>query len=181
MEEIAGLPDSSESFSQATPAIMCPFSKSTLFPRLSCCRLSVDFNVAMRRGMAFTGNTISVQTAQSCWYGLIQAPGSASINSAIVTADLTSASVRATVKNPVLPLDQWKGMLPVYLRWQEDQPRSFPSPSQELYSPTMCPQPTHALQSLQQTAYTFTTGLDAALLSHPYALDIQVAILRTRS
>lgn len=86
-------------------------------------------------------------------------------------------SVSVTIKPLVLQLDQWRGsLLPVHLRWHEGDPGAFPNPSHEVYGPAYPP----AAASHGHNAFMFTTDLDNEPVSYPYALDIQVAMLRTR-
>jgi len=86
-----------------------------------------------------------------------------------------------TIRQLSLQLDQWRGMLPPYLRWEESQPASFPNPSQTSFHttarfpPTALPVPN--IQS--PSGFMFTTDLDAQPTAYPYALDVQVALLRT--
>ncbi|KAF4978081.1 hypothetical protein FZEAL_5471 [Fusarium zealandicum] len=70
-------------------------------------------------------------------------------------------------------LDQWRGMLPGHLRWQDSQPAAFSNPSHEAFGAV------YAGQSLHGN-YMFTSDIDTPPANYPYAADIQVAILRTR-
>ncbi|KAM5380189.1 hypothetical protein ACJZ2D_003640 [Fusarium nematophilum] len=70
-------------------------------------------------------------------------------------------------------LDQWRGMLPSHLRWQDSQPVAFSDPSHDAFGSVY---PGQSLQS----SYLFTSDLDTHPASYPYAADIQVAVLRTR-
>jgi len=73
----------------------------------------------------------------------------------------------ATVKQLAAQLDQWRGMLPEQLRWQDDQMTAFADPSSR-----------HDFASAYPSI--FSADLDTAPMSYPYAADIQVALLRTR-
>ncbi|KAI0172277.1 hypothetical protein GGR52DRAFT_462053 [Hypoxylon sp. FL1284] len=74
-------------------------------------------------------------------------------------------------------LDQWRGLLPVYLRWEEESYGTFSSPSEELYEDqTMYPPPVPDLH----TNFMFTADLDTPPVNYPYAVDIHAASLRTR-
>lgn len=99
----------------------------------------------------------------------------------------------ATMKQVAAQLDQWRGMLPAYLRWSDgpsgataihansnmanDQHTTIPVP-QVIFNSTagdMFSQPT------PQPAFLFTSDLDAPpQRPYPYAIDIQAALLRTR-
>ncbi|CAM1506707.1 Fc.00g063480.m01.CDS01 [Cosmosporella sp. VM-42] len=79
----------------------------------------------------------------------------------------------STMKHLAAQLDQWRGMLPGYLRWQDDQSMMFPDPSHDAFNPV------YGGQGLQN-AYMFASDLDTPPTSYPYAADIQVALLRTR-
>ncbi|KAI0478711.1 hypothetical protein GGR56DRAFT_336009 [Xylariaceae sp. FL0804] len=84
-------------------------------------------------------------------------------------------SAAAVPKLLAAQLDQWRGLLPVYLRWHEDNaegpsrlgPALFDQP---MYPPVMDP----------DTNITFTADLDANPVDYPYASDIQTAGLRTK-
>lgn len=81
------------------------------------------------------------------------------------------------MKQMAAQLDQWRGLLPVYLRWEEDNPGTFSSPPEELYDDqSMYPPPVPDLRS----NFMFTADLDSSPVSYPYAVDIQAASLRTR-
>ena len=78
-------------------------------------------------------------------------------------------------------LDQWKRMLPAHLRWQEAQPAALPNPMEEVYSQPMFPPTALPVPSVHSpSGFMFTTDLDSTPLSYPFALDVQVALLRTR-
>lgn len=89
-----------------------------------------------------------------------------------------------------MQLEQWRGMLPPQLRWQEDSPGAFPNTSMyspSLYStiPTSTPMstslpPPHTAIPGSASPLMFTTDLDAVPVRYPYSLDIQVALLRSR-
>ncbi|KAI5466213.1 hypothetical protein BGZ63DRAFT_347795 [Mariannaea sp. PMI_226] len=78
-----------------------------------------------------------------------------------------------TVKQFAAQLDQWRGMLPGHLRWQDDQSKPYPDPSEHVFASM------YSGQSLQ-TTYMFTSDLDTPPARYPYTADIQVALLRTR-
>ncbi|KAK1758272.1 hypothetical protein QBC47DRAFT_294622 [Echria macrotheca] len=122
---------------------------------------------------------------------------------AVPTAFGTSASGvnRLTMHQLALQLEQWRGMLPAQLRWQEETPGAFPNAAQSVFStagssatplspampqatsvsgvgPTI--QPTAAQNVTTTTPLMFTTDLDAPPSRFPFSLDIQVAFLRSR-
>ncbi|KAG8674456.1 hypothetical protein FPOAC2_00477 [Fusarium poae] len=70
-------------------------------------------------------------------------------------------------------LDQWRGMLPSHLRWQDNQDMAFSDPSQGAFNNV------YAGQSLP-SSYMFTPDLDTQPTTYPFAADIHVALLRTR-
>ncbi|KAI0110084.1 hypothetical protein F4814DRAFT_389887 [Daldinia grandis] len=74
-------------------------------------------------------------------------------------------------------LDQWRGLLPVYLRWEEENPGAFSNPAEEMYGDqSMYPPPVPDLH----TNFMFSADLDNPPVTYPYAVDIQTASLRTR-
>ncbi|KAI6087819.1 hypothetical protein F4821DRAFT_99964 [Hypoxylon rubiginosum] len=92
-----------------------------------------------------------------------------------VEPPISSAAIM--MKQMAAQLDQWRGLLPVYLRWEEDNPGTFSSPPEELYDDqSMYPPPVPDLRS----NFMFTADLDSSPVSYPYAVDIQAASLRTR-
>ncbi|KAM7221575.1 hypothetical protein V8F06_002966 [Rhypophila decipiens] len=112
------------------------------------------------------------------------------------TSAASSKLDRMTIHHLALQLEQWRGMLPPHLKWEEDSPGVFPSGIQGTYSNTMssilAPPTTTPLSPAMATPQhqpsrsrptsplMFTTDLDAAPARYPYALDIHVALLRSR-
>ncbi|XDG10422.1 hypothetical protein ABKA04_010037 [Annulohypoxylon sp. FPYF3050] len=87
------------------------------------------------------------------------------------------SSAAAMVKSMASQLDQWRGLLPVYLRWEEENPGAFSSPAEEIYDDqSMYPSPVPDLH----TNFMFSADLENPPVSYPYAVDIQTANLRTR-
>jgi hypothetical protein len=74
------------------------------------------------------------------------------------------------MKHLASQLDQWRGLLPQPLRWEEEHPGTSYAPGHGLYPPV--PQ--------LHTNLMFTTDLDTPPIHYPYLLDIQTASLRTR-
>ncbi|KAK0730842.1 hypothetical protein B0H67DRAFT_563079 [Lasiosphaeris hirsuta] len=108
-----------------------------------------------------------------------------------------------TIRQHALQFEQWRGMLPAQLRWQEESPGAFPNASSStMYSPSIySPSSTPISPSLPSSharggsnggsggggggpsaasPLMFTTDLDAVPMRYPYSLDIQVAVLRSR-
>ncbi|KAI0140115.1 hypothetical protein F4776DRAFT_577469 [Hypoxylon sp. NC0597] len=89
----------------------------------------------------------------------------------------TPISPAVTMKQMAAQLDQWRGLLPVYLRWEEENPGGFSNPAEELYDEqSMYPPPIPDLH----THSMFSADLDNPPVTYPYAVDIQAAALRTR-
>ncbi|KAI1446410.1 hypothetical protein F5Y02DRAFT_74262 [Annulohypoxylon stygium] len=87
------------------------------------------------------------------------------------------SSAAAMVKSMASQLDQWRGLLPVYLRWEEENPGAFSNPAEEIYDDqSMYPSPVPDLH----TNFMFSADLENPPVSYPYAVDIQTANLRTR-
>jgi hypothetical protein len=79
------------------------------------------------------------------------------------------------MKQLAAQLDQWRGLLPAYLNWQEHWGGNFASVNHEMYGGSAYPRPVpDAHQNF------FTADLDAPTATYPYAADIQAAVLRTR-
>ncbi|OTB05460.1 hypothetical protein M426DRAFT_135847 [Hypoxylon sp. CI-4A] len=93
-----------------------------------------------------------------------------------VPVEASMSPIAVMVKQMASQLDQWRGLLPVYLRWEEENPGAFPIPAEELYDEhTMYPPPVPDLHTSM-----FSTNLNTPPVSYPYAADIQAANLRTR-
>ncbi|KAL2134523.1 hypothetical protein VTI74DRAFT_11567 [Chaetomium olivicolor] len=104
---------------------------------------------------------------------------------------------QTTIHQLALQLEQWRGMLPPHLRWQEDSPGAFPSSNHDAYNAALFTPATTpisaAIATTQSTAAAaaapvppinaplmFTTDLDLPPARYPYILDIQAALLRSR-
>ncbi|KAK4195763.1 hypothetical protein QBC40DRAFT_15984 [Triangularia verruculosa] len=100
-----------------------------------------------------------------------------------------------TIQQLALQLEEWRGMLPPHLRWQEDCPGAFPNTTSDMFggssqtpaSTPISPSMSHASQpsslpavSTPSVPLMFTTDLDSPPAQYPYVLDIQVALLRSR-
>lgn len=81
------------------------------------------------------------------------------------------------MKQMAAQLDQWRGLLPVYLRWEEENPGAFSGSAEDLYDDqSMYPPPVPDLH----TNFMFTADLDNTPMSYPYSADVQAASLRAR-
>lgn len=101
-------------------------------------------------------------------------------------------SMPETIRSLTMQLDHWREtLLPAHLHWREDEPESFPglAPGQ---GPAVYGAPEPTMDAAEATsapargrvgsrAPMFTPTLAAAPpVSYPYAMDIQVALLRSR-
>ncbi|KAI5865048.1 hypothetical protein GGS23DRAFT_603720 [Durotheca rogersii] len=94
-----------------------------------------------------------------------------------LAAETPATPATVMMKQMAAQLDQWRGLLPAYLRWEEEHPGAVPNPTEELYDDqSMYPPPIPDLHA----NFMFTADLDSPPVSYPYALDIQTASLRTR-
>lgn len=110
------------------------------------------------------------------------------------------------IERLVAPLEQWRGMLPPPLRWQDDTPGTFTagssdpysgSSSASIYSPAPpqpgspsaaaatttagTPLPPHSSPTIASPPMlVFTADLDSPPVTYPFVLDIQAALLRSR-
>ena len=114
--------------------------------------------------------------------GLVPTPFTSAANS--------SGANLIILRQLALQLQQWRGVLPAHLRWQEDTPGAFPNTNgatytAALFTPASTPL-SPAMPTSQPAAPTattplmFTTDLDAHPSRYSYVLDIQVALLRSR-
>ncbi|KAM0296381.1 hypothetical protein ACHAO9_000022 [Fusarium lateritium] len=85
----------------------------------------------------------------------------------------TSPGNAAVMKQLDAQLDQWRGMLPSHLRWQDIQDVSYSDPSHDAFGDVYTGQ---ALQSNR----IFTPDLDTQPATYPFVADIHIALLRTR-
>ncbi|KAI3390652.1 hypothetical protein diail_8983, partial [Diaporthe ilicicola] len=87
-----------------------------------------------------------------------------------------------------MQLDQWRELLPLHLRWIEHEPATFSPSSQDVYgtpiypaaTPVTAASPVPPVAPSPITAVMFTPDLSSQPVAYPYAMDIQVALLRTR-
>jgi hypothetical protein len=140
------------------------------------------------------------------------------------TATAGPLSFPATIAQMALQLEDWRGMLPPHLRWQELRPAEFPnadasadldneradeematpsatttssttsstSTSASTFAPAFASAPVSASMSAAAapipssatsappTATMFSADLDATPVAYPFALDLQVALMRSR-
>jgi hypothetical protein len=98
------------------------------------------------------------------------------------TSDEATGPTASTLKQLASQLDQWRGMLPVKLRWPEDDPTVYPpldQPPQHSYDPRSSLDPSLPGPPSFPDAL-FSADLDNPPRHLPYVYDIQVALLRTR-
>ncbi|KXJ92458.1 hypothetical protein Micbo1qcDRAFT_162745 [Microdochium bolleyi] len=81
----------------------------------------------------------------------------------------------STIKQLSMQLEQWRGMMPPHLRWQDDEREVFHL-GDNLYDTSGYP---HSVPPPLGT-FSFTTNLDIPPVNYPFAADIQIAILRSR-
>ncbi|KAI1499637.1 hypothetical protein F5X99DRAFT_389018 [Biscogniauxia marginata] len=155
LEEIVGLPDFSGSFTEEDyVANQASHFQEHFASQIVLRRLSVEFHTTLSNAFGSPPSHLSPISR--------------------VEPSITSAV--AMTKQLTAQLDQWRGLLPVYLRWHEEHPGAFSHLSQEMYDQSLYPTPLPDLH----TNYMFTADLDAPFVSYPYAVDIQTAILRSR-
>ncbi|KAF5982883.1 acetate regulatory DNA binding protein FacB [Fusarium bulbicola] len=85
----------------------------------------------------------------------------------------SSPGTAAVMKQLDAQLDQWRGMLPSHLRWQDNQDVAFAEPSHNAFGDVYT-------EETLQSNYMFTPDLDTPPATYPFAADIQTALLRTR-
>lgn len=155
LEDLVGLPDfSSGSFSEEDYiGNQASYFQEHFASQIVLRRLSVEFHTTLTTtldGLPITHDVIS--------------PG--------VTPD---SSAITTIKQLAAQLDQWRGMLPIHLRWQEGNPDVFPTTSPDMYQHSLYPPVPDV-----PISFIFTADLDAPPVSYPYVGDVQTACLRTR-
>ncbi|KAI2621106.1 hypothetical protein GGR54DRAFT_639234 [Hypoxylon sp. NC1633] len=150
LESLVGLPDFSGSFSEDDYiGNQASHFQEHFASQIVLRRLSVEFHTTLTN--AFGPTHLPVETP------------------------LSPAAVM--MKQMAAQLDQWRGLLPVYLRWEEENPGAFSSSAEEIYDDqSMYPPPVPDLH----TNFMFTADLDNPPVNYPYAVDIQTASLRTR-
>ncbi|KAI1079428.1 hypothetical protein F5B20DRAFT_163700 [Whalleya microplaca] len=151
LEELVGLPDFSDSFSEEDYiGNQASHFQEHFASQIVLRRLSVEFNTTLTNAFGPTP---------------------------IPQVEASMAPAAITMKQLAAQLDQWRELLPVYLRWHEEQPGAFSSQSQGLYvNQSLYPPPVPDFH----TNFMFTADLDIPPVSYPYAVDIQTASLRTR-
>ncbi|KAL7628123.1 hypothetical protein AAE478_002321 [Parahypoxylon ruwenzoriense] len=158
IEALVGLPDFSGSYSEDDYlGNQASHFQEYFASQIVLRRLSVEFHTTLTNEA-----TDKVRKA----FGPTHVPVETSIPPATVM-----------IKQMAAQLDQWRGLLPVYLCWEEEHPGAFPNPTEELYGDqSMYPSPIPDLHS----NFMFKADLDDPPVSYPYAVDIQAASLRTR-
>ncbi|KAK4142590.1 uncharacterized protein C8A04DRAFT_13061 [Dichotomopilus funicola] len=176
MESVVGLPDFSGPYSDDDyMSNQESYFQEHFASQIVLRRLLVDFHSALNQG--------STSLSQ------ISTPFSP-------TSTLPGPN-QVTIRQLALQLEQWRGMLPQHLRWQEDAPGSFPNgattdpyntTASALFAPAVTPMtptvPTGAQQPQAQASGQpppmFSTDLDAPPPRYAHVLDVQVALLRSR-
>ncbi|OTB19643.1 hypothetical protein K445DRAFT_53054 [Daldinia sp. EC12] len=150
LESLVGLPDFSGSFSEEDYiGNQASHFQEHFASQIVLRRLSVEFHTTLTNA-----------------FGPTNIPNETQISPATVM-----------MKQMAEQLDQWRGLLPVYLRWEEENPGAFSNPAEEMYGDqSMYPPPVPDLH----TNFMFSADLDNPPVSYPYAVDIQTASLRTR-
>ncbi|KAF3067022.1 hypothetical protein GL218_08823 [Daldinia childiae] len=150
LESLVGLPDFSGSFSEEDYiGNQASHFQEHFASQIVLRRLSVEFHTTLSNA-----------------FGPTNLPPEAPISPAAVM-----------MKQMAEQLDQWRGLLPVYLRWEEENPGAFSNPTEEMYGDqSMYPPPVPDLH----TNFMFSADLDNPPVAYPYAVDIQTASLRTR-
>lgn len=190
MEAVVGLPDFSGPFSDED--YICnqeSHFQEHFASQIVLRRLLVDFHAVLRQGTAISlCRCITVLTLLS---DTVVTPPLGSLPSAFAPPGSATGLNRLTIHQLALQLEQWRGMLPAQLRWQEDAPGAFPNVNP--YNPSMystsstsplspvqpVPPPTPTTQSAA-APLMFMADLDAPPTRYPFCLDIQVAALRSR-
>ncbi|KAI2616983.1 hypothetical protein GGS26DRAFT_603302 [Hypomontagnella submonticulosa] len=150
LESLVGLPDFSGSFSEEDyVGNQASHFQEHFASQIVLRRLSVEFHTTLTN--AFGPTNLPIET--------------------------TISSAAVMMKQMAAQLDQWRGMLPIYLRWEGENPGAFSDPPDELYDDqSMYPSPIPDLH----TDSMFSADLDSPPVSYPYAVDVQAASLRTR-
>ncbi|GAB1311437.1 hypothetical protein MFIFM68171_01647 [Madurella fahalii] len=175
MESVVGLPDFSGPFSE----------EDYISNQESHFQEHFASQIVLRRLLVDFHGALSHSTTASSTLGPASTPFSPTTGPGIN---------QITIQQLALQLEQWRGMLPPHLRWHEDTPGAFPSSSTDLYNASLytpattpispaIPTTTTSSRSAASTVappFMFTTDLDAIPARYSYALDIQVALLRSR-
>ncbi|KAH7031178.1 uncharacterized protein B0I36DRAFT_409480 [Microdochium trichocladiopsis] len=153
-EDIVGLPDFSGSYSEEDyVGNQSTHYQEHFASQIVLRRLSVEFNKTLNNVLA-----------------------SENLNGAhLFPPETPRGQVVSTIKQLAMQLEQWRGMLPLHLRWQDDERGVFHL-GDDLYDPTGYP---HGVPP-QLGTFSFTTNLDIPPVNYPYAADIQISILRSR-
>ncbi|KAF9771493.1 hypothetical protein IL306_010865 [Fusarium sp. DS 682] len=154
LEETIGLPDFSGPMTEEDYIV----NQSTHFhehfaSQIVLRRLSVNFHSVLNKTF---GTNASMPFPGFAPFNVSSSPGNA-----------------AVMKQLDAQLDQWRGMLPSHLRWQDNQDVAFSDPSHNAFGDVYT-------EGSLQSSYMFTPDLDTQPTTYPFAADIQVALLRTR-
>ncbi|EPE05941.1 c6 finger domain protein [Ophiostoma piceae UAMH 11346] len=172
-EHIVGLPDFSGPYSQddhlANEALhFQEHYASQIVLRRLCAAFHTTLSTEVDAGLSRTSS--------------IPQPSTPITPSAAGTSHTTADSVRSSsmslptpfpsaVRHMALQLDDWRGMLPQHLRWDD-------KPAQPQVQPQSQSQPHMFLG--QYNEYSYSGGAVNTNYPRPYALDLQAGILRTR-
>ncbi|KAB5530349.1 hypothetical protein GE09DRAFT_389426 [Coniochaeta sp. 2T2.1] len=139
LEQIVRLPDFSSSFAEEDYIE----NQSTRFQE------HFASQIVLRRLMMDFHNQLSGGSTSSDF----QPPTGSPRFSSNSNTSQTNASVE-TIKNLAHQLNQWRGMLPIPLRWEEDSPGSFPAPNPEgeAFHPIPFPTAIHPLSPVPPVA-----------------------------
>lgn len=116
---------------------------------------------------------------------------SSSPTSSVSSSSSPAPAIPGAIKPLVMQLDQWRELLPLHLRWVEGDHGTFLPPGHDAYgtpvyhtaTPVTAPSPALPAVAPRVTPVTsvaFTPDLNSHPVAYPYAMDIQVALLRTR-
>lgn len=170
MESAVGLPDFSGPFSEDDIlSNQQSHFQEHFASQIALRRLLIDFHGKLSQGTVSSGG---------------QSPS-------FVTSPETSGQASPLlIQQMAGELEEWRGMLPPHIRWQEDTPGAFPDSNEDpynlsvsLHTPTNTPvSPTmpNAQGVPGSPPLMFSTDLDSPPARYSYLLDVQVAMLRSK-
>lgn len=192
LESVVGLPDFSGPFSEEDYISNQESHFQEHFAsQIVLRRLVVDFHGVLSQGMPrlSLSSASSFLTEPDYFAGSVGFSPLGAAQSQFSPATTGSRVNQMTLQQLAHQLEQWLGVLPAHLRWEEDSPGAFPNAKAEVYNAGLYgPARTSispAIPTTQATARTptsplmFTTDLDAVPTRYPYLLDTQVALLRS--
>jgi len=168
-EDIVGLPNFSGPYSQ----------DDYLANQASHFQEQFASQIALRRLSSEFHRSLTAADLTQSALGSLATPFSSM--SSMSSSESPTTGIPATVAQMAVQLEQWKRMLPAHLRWQETQPAEFPHPTEAMFNQSMFPPNAQSVsEGPSPSGFMFSTDLDSNPPSYPYALDVQVALLRTR-